>query len=92
VLEVIGIIWVYGLGNLISDIEFMLGRKMGWYWKICWSGIIPVGLSVILIYSLIVAETVSYSPTVPYPTSAVGTFKNSNLLSIYLKLTQNLNL
>jgi len=70
VLEVMGIMWIYGMNNFISDIEFMLKRKVGIYWKICWGFIIPVGLSVILVYSLIVAKTLTRNDTA-YPTSAI---------------------
>ena len=73
ILEVAGIVWVYGLSNFLSDIEFMLNMKIGWYWKICWGAVIPVGLSVILLYSLIIAEELTYNG-VPYPTSAIGKY------------------
>ena len=75
VLEVIGIIWFYGINNFIQDIEFMLDRKIGWYWKICWGGIIPVGLSVILVYSLVVTEPLTYNDQ-DYPTPALGDYTN----------------
>jgi len=29
--EVGAIAWVYGLNNLLTDIEFMSGRRPGWY-------------------------------------------------------------
>jgi solute carrier family 6 amino acid transporter-like protein 5/7/9/14 len=69
-LEVIGIAWIYGTYNFISDIEFMLNIRIGWYWKICWGFIIPVGLTVILIYSLATEGNVTYDG-IPYPTVAL---------------------
>lgn len=33
-LEMVGVAWCYGLYNFINDMEFMLGRKLGWYWKV----------------------------------------------------------
>jgi len=70
-LEVIGIAWIYGTYNFIADIEFMLKIKIGWYWKICWGFIIPIGLTVILIYSLATEGDVTYDG-IPYPTIALG--------------------
>ncbi|XP_021952468.1 sodium-dependent nutrient amino acid transporter 1 [Folsomia candida] len=70
-LEVGAIAWVYGLNSFCKDIEFMLDRKVGWYWKICWAFIIPVGLFVILVYTMATQEQMLYNG-VPYPTSAIA--------------------
>jgi len=70
-IEVMGVAWGYGLWNFISDIEFMLNMKLGWYWKICWGLLIPVGLTFILIYSLATDEQLTYNG-VDYPTAAMG--------------------
>jgi solute carrier family 6 amino acid transporter-like protein 5/7/9/14 len=70
-LEVVGIMWFYGINNFVKDIEFMLDLKIGWYWKICWGIVIPVGLTIILVHSLIVTDPLSYND-VRYPTSALG--------------------
>jgi solute carrier family 6 amino acid transporter-like protein 5/7/9/14 len=70
-LEVIGIAWIYGTYNFIADIEFMLNIKVGWYWKICWGFIIPVGLTGLLIYSFAENGSVTYKDQ-PYPTVALG--------------------
>ncbi|CAG7837046.1 unnamed protein product [Allacma fusca] len=51
-LEVFAIAWLYGVNNIMKDLEFMLGMKLGWYWRICWAFTIPVGLTSILAYSL----------------------------------------
>ncbi|KAL7646019.1 UNVERIFIED_CONTAM: hypothetical protein RMT77_002920 [Armadillidium vulgare] len=40
-LEVVAVTYVYGMKNFIRDIEFMLHRRTGIYWRICWSLIIP---------------------------------------------------
>jgi len=55
VLEVVAVNWVYGINNFTRDIEFMLNRKTGYYWKFCWVILIPVLLSVIFIYSQAIA-------------------------------------
>ena len=49
-IEVTAISYVYGLKNLCRDIEFMLNRKVGLYFRICWGFIIPIGLPAILLY------------------------------------------
>lgn len=36
--------------NFCRDIEFMLKRKTGLYWKFCWAILIPVMLAFIFIY------------------------------------------
>ncbi|KAB7506127.1 Sodium-dependent nutrient amino acid transporter 1 [Armadillidium nasatum] len=46
---IVAVNYVYGMKNFIRDIEFMLGRKTGIYWRICWSLIIPIFLFYIFI-------------------------------------------
>ncbi|CAL4207512.1 unnamed protein product, partial [Meganyctiphanes norvegica] len=53
VVEVIALNWIYGTTTFIQDVNFMLGRNLGWYWRICWSVVIPVSLSIILVYSIV---------------------------------------
>jgi len=49
--EVGAIAYIYGLRNFCSDIEFMLNQKsVSIYYKVCWGGVIPIGLFAILIY------------------------------------------
>lgn len=36
IVEVAAVAWVYGLTNFCRDVEFMLGIKLGFYWKFCW--------------------------------------------------------
>ncbi|XP_069985298.1 sodium-dependent nutrient amino acid transporter 1 isoform X2 [Penaeus vannamei] len=48
--EVAAVQWVYGIKNFCRDIEFMLQRKTGIYWKFCWAFLIPVLLAFIFIY------------------------------------------
>lgn len=65
--------WIYGLSNFCRDVEFMLNMKIGWYWRICWGYVMPVGLTVILIYSLVTDEGLTYNAK-PFPTIALGKF------------------
>ncbi|KAM4663387.1 uncharacterized protein O3C94_011618 [Discoglossus pictus] len=56
VLELVGLIWIYGGHNVIADIEMMIGKKhwIFWlWWRACWYFISPVLLTVIFIWSLV---------------------------------------
>ncbi|XP_014233654.1 sodium-dependent nutrient amino acid transporter 1-like [Trichogramma pretiosum] len=59
----VGVCYVYGLNNFLDDIEFMLKRRLGWYWRICWAFITPVIITGVFIYSLAVSEVLTYSKT-----------------------------
>ncbi len=41
-----------GLNNFLRDVEFMLGFKLGIYWKFTWGFFIPFSLMGIFVYSL----------------------------------------
>ncbi|XP_029847761.2 sodium-dependent nutrient amino acid transporter 1 [Ixodes scapularis] len=49
-LQVVGFVWIYGFRNIIEDFEYMLNKKVSWYWKITWGFITPVSLISIFIY------------------------------------------
>jgi solute carrier family 6 (neurotransmitter transporter, glycine) member 5/9 len=40
--------YIYGVDRICKDIQFMLGRKMGIYWRICWKFLTP-GLCAFLV-------------------------------------------
>lgn len=69
ILECIAIAYVYGLSSWCQDIEFMLGRKISLYFRLCWGFVLPVGLTVNLLYFKIM-NPVFQSGDVEYPTSA----------------------
>ncbi|NWH34769.1 S6A14 protein, partial [Chloropsis hardwickii] len=76
VLEIIGIVYIYGGNRFIEDIEMMIGKKTFsfWlWWRICWFFITPVLLVAILIWSLATFAEPTYG-SVLYPTwgTAVG--------------------
>lgn len=68
-IEMIGIAWIYGVDNLCNDLEFMLGKKMGIYWRLCWGAVTPVLMLVILVYSMVIMKPETYHDE-PFPTSA----------------------
>ncbi|PSN34958.1 Sodium-dependent nutrient amino acid transporter 1 [Blattella germanica] len=59
-IEMVGIAWIYGFDNLCSDLEFMLKRKAGPYWRLCWGIITPVLMIVILVYAMVIMEPEKY--------------------------------
>ncbi|KAH8240806.1 hypothetical protein KR026_005755 [Drosophila bipectinata] len=63
--------WIYGTDRLCKDIEFMLGRKVGLYWRLCWSIITPLIMTTILIYFYATYEPLTYNNVI-YPTWAYG--------------------
>lgn len=61
--------WIYGTDRLCKDIEFMLGRKVGLYWRLCWSIITPLIMTTILVYFYATYEPLAYNNVI-YPTWA----------------------
>ena len=39
--EILAIAWVYNVNNVLADLSMMLNIRLGLYWKLCWSLIIP---------------------------------------------------
>ncbi|GFO43793.1 transporter [Plakobranchus ocellatus] len=66
-LEVVGVMWVYGVFNYLKDIEYMLGKKIpaSRYWVFCWAGASPGILGFLFIYRMIRFEPPKY-PTGEY--------------------------
>ncbi len=73
---------MYGLSILVRDIEFMLRRKIGLHWKICWGIIVPVGLSLILIMNMKDAGSGQLERAYPPVAIACGWFLTTVGLSI----------
>lgn len=44
--QVTGVMWIYGLGQFCADIKFMLGRPVGFFWRITWGLVAPLTLIV----------------------------------------------
>lgn len=69
ILEIIGIIWIYGGNRFIEDIEMMIGAKrwIFWlWWRACWFVITPILLIAIFIWSLVKFNRPTYGE-IPYP-------------------------
>jgi len=59
--EITAIAWVYGAKNVIQDFNMMLKTNLGSYWKICWTVVVPVSLSLILSYAIFDYKPVAYN-------------------------------
>lgn len=70
ILELIGIIFVYGLPNIVRDIQFMLGRKISLYWQVCWV-LTPIVLFVVFLFNVINGEGVRHNGKY-FPSIALG--------------------
>ncbi|XP_033150214.1 sodium- and chloride-dependent glycine transporter 2 [Drosophila busckii] len=68
--ETVMVSYIYGINNFMDDIEFMLGKRPSWYWKISWMYITPIVLIFILLTSIIFIRTITYGDT-SYPVWAV---------------------
>ncbi|XP_051791361.1 sodium- and chloride-dependent neutral and basic amino acid transporter B(0+)-like [Erpetoichthys calabaricus] len=69
VLELVGIIYIYGGNRFIEDIEMMIGKKNCYFWlwwRACWFFISPCLLTIILVWSMVKFSTPSYGPIL-YP-------------------------
>ena len=60
ILQVVGIMWVYGVENFCWDIEFMLKRKITAYWRILWFIVTPMTLIIVFVYSMVEFENPTY--------------------------------
>lgn len=69
--ELVTIGWIYGVNRLCRDVEFMLGRRTGLYWRICWGVVTPMLMIAILIYTIVTYEPLTYKGTA-YPNAAYG--------------------
>lgn len=44
--EIFMIMYIYGMDNFLTDVEFMLGKRPNLFWKISWKFITPLVLIV----------------------------------------------
>ncbi|KAA8592261.1 hypothetical protein FQN60_017716 [Etheostoma spectabile] len=54
-LEVIAVSWFYGIKRFSNDVQSMLGKSPGLFWKVCWVAISPAFLAYIIVSSLLKA-------------------------------------
>lgn len=70
IIESITIPWIYGLENLCHDVEYMVQRRVGIYWRLCWGLITPLFMIAVFIYSMVKYKWPTYSGN-EYPTEAL---------------------
>merc|ERR1712154_490569 len=66
--EIMAIAWVYDVNNVLADLSMMLNIRLGVYWKVCWTVIIPECLIFILLFILYDYTPVEYNGS-PLPGS-----------------------
>lgn len=60
IVELVSVSWIYGLDRFCNDIEFMLGRKTGLYYRLCWKFITPSIMIGILGYFIVTWQPLTY--------------------------------
>lgn len=67
--ELIGIVWIYGLENICWDVEFMLKRKVTPFWRISWFILMPCFLiTMLFVFIVKMAEKdLTYGDNKMYP-------------------------
>ncbi|XP_070498003.1 sodium-dependent nutrient amino acid transporter 1-like isoform X1 [Chironomus tepperi] len=60
IIELITVSWIYGVDRFCKDIEFMLKRRTGHYWRICWKFITPFIMISILLYFIATWKALTY--------------------------------
>lgn len=70
VVEMAVIAWLYGLEDWCHDVEFMVQRRVGLYWRLCWGLITPLFMIVVFLYSLSNYKWPTYSGR-DYPAEAL---------------------
>lgn len=60
IIELITVSWIYGVERFCNDIEFMLKRKTGRYFKWCWRVITPFIMISVFIYFVLTWRPIDY--------------------------------
>ncbi|CAH2261013.1 jg10791 [Pararge aegeria aegeria] len=68
--ETIAIFWIYGLENLCLDIQYMLGFKTSFFWRVCWAIVTPLLMTTVFFYAMITSERILFGKTYEYPEEA----------------------
>ncbi|XP_053698878.1 sodium-dependent nutrient amino acid transporter 1 [Sabethes cyaneus] len=70
IVQVIVIFWIYGLDNWCTDVEFMVQRRVGVYWRLCWGFLTPLLMIAVFVYSLVKYEWPTYGGS-QYPSEGL---------------------
>ncbi|RUS85457.1 hypothetical protein EGW08_006790, partial [Elysia chlorotica] len=68
-LEVISVMWVYGVMRFVKDIEYMLGGKPHFwpYWVFCWAVASPILIALLVIYRMVNYDAPTYPNGEDFP-------------------------
>lgn len=80
-IELVAVVYIYGIDRFSEDLEFMIGHKPSIFWRISWSFISPLIILVILVFYMVVqgqeelthlvwdpdSEVFPYLASKPYP-------------------------
>ncbi|PNF19249.1 Sodium-dependent noradrenaline transporter [Cryptotermes secundus] len=58
--EAIAVSWFYGLERFSEDVQAMLGKKPGMYWRICWKFISPTFIIGVVMFGLLYQQPLKY--------------------------------
>lgn len=60
IVELLTVSWIYGVDRFCKDIEFMLERKTGIYWRVCWKYVTPTIMIGIFLYFIYIWKPIDY--------------------------------
>lgn len=60
IVELLTVGWIYGVDRFCGDIEFMLNKKTGLYWRICWGFVTPAIMIGILVHFIRTWQPITY--------------------------------
>ncbi|OQR66232.1 hypothetical protein BIW11_14290 [Tropilaelaps mercedesae] len=66
-IEIITLMWIYGVSNLSSDVKFMLGARPNVLFRLSWAVFSPVLLLMLIAYYFYEWTPIKYNNTDPYP-------------------------
>lgn len=69
--EVFVIGWTYGCDKFVRDLEFMIRKKVHWWWPLCWRYITPVILTFIFATTILFNTPITYNGVVYPPWSVI---------------------
>ncbi|XP_057657398.1 sodium-dependent noradrenaline transporter-like [Diorhabda carinulata] len=61
IFEAVAVSWFYGLDKFSQDVEAMLGKKPGLYWRICWKFVSPSFIICVVMFGLFHHEPLQYN-------------------------------
>ncbi|XP_058795199.1 sodium-dependent nutrient amino acid transporter 1-like isoform X2 [Phymastichus coffea] len=66
IFELVAVFYAYGSKHFLDDVEFMLKRRLCFFWTFCWRFITLAIITVIFVYSIISVKKLTYNG-VDYP-------------------------